>query len=218
MGVSLAQVLRRLGAIYRFPGQQAPDLVDTGAPVTLFHDVSREAELGTGGNGDVYGGHFSVFVQNVHGASGEISTAIKPYEEAISRFPGLTVDNQWVWFLGAGVRFTGTFGNFNFASVVAEMTGAPAAYPDGFLSALLHYDNADALGLLGSNAEFAMTAAGGPPELIRLPFFVPEDRLERGTSSGGEIRFTTQAGGALTYRADLFFWTGARGMTPPGMY
>jgi hypothetical protein len=120
-----------LDTIYGFVGGlRGVSRLALAQPITVVHDVSREAELGGfdgffgRGQGAVDGTFFTIAIDNVHGAASTIQTGVGVYSNqsttwALPGFVPPDPDRETVWLLRSGV--TAVLANLLGAYITAEM-------------------------------------------------------------------------------------------------
>ena len=219
MGIPLSRVLQVFQRVYQTSGnRQVPSLVDIDTPVTPVHDLSREAELGSG-----YGrfnGFATLSTNVVHGPGVTDEFAAQtPYAtllEAATQISRRPRSQSWVWLMSCQVLAADP-ANLVGAWISAEMG---PSLPE--LSTETHFlvwasGNRTQLDLpvqLGgfipsvNNAPTNFEMQGVGP-VNRLPILLPEE--------GSVIQLASQASAVATITFDCLYWLGPRGVTPPGV-
>lgn len=210
------RVLQSLDRIYKIVGKQAPNSIETSPPITLVHDVSREAGLGAG-----LGNHYGYFWDD-HEISAAMAGTEWDWETPGSRIESgfifeeapPSLDSLWLWHIACGISSD--------LAVGTQLTGVRVAltWPPGEsgmdgrrLFPLLVAEGVTAFGdagTLGGDANVAFN--NGAAE----DFFYYYDRpVPMAIHSTYTIR-TTWSGSGSQYFWHLN-WIGPRGVTPPGM-
>lgn len=201
-----------LDRIYSFlSGRTAINQVETGMPITLVHNLSREAELGA-----AYGrkdGIFTRTLTNTHvGASTERTSWDINYYVRIGADPVYDpgVDDVSIWLLEFGVQ-TSSVANLNYISILkAYQAGAftPQATEIGIP---MYYaaTGVNSFTSIAAAASQAYTYQDSDVEYknYSLPMFFPQ---------GTYLCIQTDSGGAVNVQVYTVWWMGRRGTHPPG--
>lgn len=205
-----------LDRIYRFVGGISPTrAISVEQPVTLVHDLSREAERGSG-----YGEWEGFWVFGGTNAHAGASTLVSVYwpTQAAAALLGISATEIGVW-LKAVSQFCPTVDAANWSSSQVAMgyqarisPGAPYG-PAGAPYRLLQWSQAaqvtavgDAAG--GSTVSIAAQQMALSPPWQEPSIYVPQDSA---------ITFRSISTGVVNITCNLLCWVGPRGASPPGM-
>lgn len=200
------RVLELLGRLYDFPGSKSsPSTVDLISPVTVVHDVSRQAELALGKD-------WLVTARQTHVAAGILEDVMDVYGGgAGTPMNGYGVDaDEWVWLMDCWAAITaGASVNFALAAIsvsgyaavdVGLHDGTPNAHPDKFIK--FYDDSVGSSILIDGSASVDLTKT---PTLI-----FPRT---------GAITFLSAETGDVGITVDFtaHIWVGQKGIYPPGL-
>lgn len=192
------RVLTILDGIYDFVGgQTGPPAIDLASPITVVHDVSREAERASG-EGSA-SGYISLRVILTHAAAdtqrGEI---LIPADFSATNFDVVLHD---LWLIATFVRNSDTD---DFASGAAGILW-PAIPPD------MPFGRVEFVQSWGT-VEYAIVV-GGAIQIEPLIALGYQPRLISGADS---LSFLAISNGASSSTMTGLFWFGSIGSTPPG--
>lgn len=207
-----------LDRIYGFvSGQTQTGAMTLESPITTVHDVSREAELGTG-VGQFGGYFFGGVVQSIAGAATADSSE-DPYAAIID--PEFSLDNPQdydVWLIDL-IAETASGGSANLTSIIAVLslpTDAAAflgtAHDMGWpLHQWLNGGASITFRNIADTTTYQVLLNGlGSEARGRLPMLIPR---------AARLRFrivSTAAIGGIGVAYTTLYWAGKRGVTPPG--
>lgn len=213
-----ARILGVLDGIYRFTAAKTyTDKLDLNAPIQLVHDVSREAELGSGKG--LWGGYATLVYWGVnHPGAGQLRYVIDPYvtllQSATPLDPVQTflADQLDMWLISFQVH-TDTVNEpatrFTFTYVFDDVNPTTGeAYPVAF------FEGSGGTTIVtdfpGTGSEYLLRPETNSDHLqcVKLPFLFPHT---------GRVAISSQAGAACNVFVHALVWVGSRGTAPPGM-
>lgn len=202
------RVLTVLDRIYSIIGDQAPNDIETKAPITLVHDVSRDAGLGAALGR--FGGYFADQTFLVHAGADTQYAILDPYGSLqagfidVGAFPSR--ESIWVWHLDCFLTLSAA----NLTSSTISLF-RPTTFPDvtqDCYQILYSYASATTV---GNSAGVGSVPVGQGATAIatpQTPVLIPD---------GGLYTFRSTSSGAMTNYATYLAWVGPKGVPPPGM-
>lgn len=212
MGEFRNKPLGVLDRIYGFlSGKTQSSQVTLETPVTVVHDVSREAELGSAFG--FFNGLQGVNAVNTHVGAGTIRSAWDPYYYCLLGLdPTIqpTRDQVDIWLLDVSL-LVDTPANLTRASVGY---GYPAnTFPPATGETLWPLLTGAGAGAI----DFSNVAASGTSYLLsQQSHYFFEQHRPLFIAPGGVVTLYSLSTGALNVLGSLLFWVGRKGTTPPG--
>lgn len=202
-------ILRILNRLYRFGsgGPQGTDTLDLTSPIQLVHDVSREAELGSGK--DLEGGYFFIPYSVTHAGAGSVNEEITP-ATALGNVAETAGEDLDVWILEVL-----THDNLNVISLLTVDLIFPSTFPGltpgaGYTPVLPIYIQSGTTEVCAPGAGGYLYAGVGTAAVrSALPVRYP--------SVGATIGIRSTVTGATAFDLFLLCWVAPKGTTPPGV-
>lgn len=198
--------LRILDRIYNFvggnTGTRAFNLEGAIQPV---HDLSREAEVGSGYSQAL--GYFYTGVNEVHAGAATAYQDLDPFEQAT--FQGRERSETGIWICGA--HMTASTAIATVGIVTVKLPTITGAFSGQIFPLFMFLPNSINTGS-GGNVEYQITSAGrisysgAVLQPHTLPLFIP---------NGTTMEFRTTASAAGTIRLMALCWAGPLGVRPP---
>ncbi len=205
-----ARPLRALDRIYRFVGGMVgPKRFASESEIQPVHDLSREAEIGSGIGGAL--GFYTRGPTDAHVGTGIIFGSFDPYEMADTHFDQRS--RLGVWMMGAWCS-TDAMGAVRFvnAGVAVALPEIPGTFGAPFETNLLTHAWFDEIMEIPVNEGHAANQTEGSSRALQydgLPLYLPD-----GTIIHHRTEATTNV---VEISIRILFWIGARGARPPGV-
>lgn len=208
------RILGVLDTMYGILGDKAPNDVETQTPIQLVHDVSREAEIGSGLgiNSGYFWDEYSLTVDGVtHGSNNVWGKLLAGF---IFEGAPPKVNEINIWFIAATAWLDG---DNDITSLSAFLRFPVSTNPDLVNQAYIPVFWSDGATLVTStfgSLEYIAYTPGGPTHFFEWassggrPLLIP-----RNTTMSVEGNSTAPNVVKMQY----LYWIGAKGTAPPGM-